>query len=660
MQKEKFLELINQIEEEKYKPTIKTVDKCIAVSENYFSVIEKEKQEFLKENKLSEFNKVNKRRVDYLTWKFSQLIFDELSEKKENLKVVIKGYQSLAKLNGIDLEYEDVKGNIDFIHTGEDFSLFTRLAELSSRLGREEEAKMYQRKEEKRKGRLEESEKVFREGIKKHEDWQINEAISKYKESLEINPYNTKTRAMLGFTYSTTIILEHLFKEPNKEMFYYPPEEFGGISLWEVKENNSSFEISLGVNFQEQYYNKIEPEDLKIIFTCEKFGESNNRVFRYVRDFSDELKKFMVDYSQILKRSAFKFYKRKDAKEKDPYSLETEGLIYFSKIKGIKISKIERKARRDECPFLELGLIEGQSMYDLFRELETSFYDKVFKEGIEDALINKHLRDLAIIQNQTLKIKEKIDGSVFEKSDYQKKLREAFEEKDGGLVILLKKYFGLELTYPEVLDGLGKELNRRVADESDLVLYKDASPRNTKINFRGILKELGLENELKKENKKIEETIDFIYKRRKELDLEKIGPAFANNLYQLDFEKINQISSEFDDLIEIIEFPFFNPEKWEEKYKYFLRLKGKEDKAKELKEEYFLFSLNRNIRWLYYLMKWYNRPNQEEDKKRQHLEDLRAHIGNTHRAIDELNRFGYNFGEVGKMLEEIKGKTKNV
>ena len=57
----------------------------------------------------------------------------------------------------------------------------------------------------------------------------------------------------------------------------------------------------------------------------------------------------------------------------------------------------------------------------------------------------------------------------------------------------------------------------------------------------------------------------------------------------------------------------------------------------ELKEEYFLFSMNRSIRWLYYLMGWFERS---EGKDKQHLEDMQTHLGNAYRAMDWLEEYG--------------------
>lgn len=707
MNREELKKSISQIDQEKSRPTIYTVDKCITVLDNYFLATEEEKPEFLEKNRLSEYHKLNKRRIDHLTWRFSQLIFDEVSrkrdQKKENLEIVVKGYQSLAKLNGIDLEDEEVTGNIDFIHIGENFSLFTRLRELSSQLGEKEEAEIYQRKEKKRKEKIEESERLFREGIREHRNWQVKEAIKKYRQSLDINHYNTKARVMLGFTYSTTIILNQLFKEPNKEMFYYSEEEFGGIPLWEVEEyeeEKGRFKINLGANFQKKYYLKPEPEELEIIFTCVKFAESNNKVFRYVRDFSEELSGFMAAHSPILRRSAFKFYKeseeKKDKKRRDLCNMEIKGLDYFSKVKKIKIpEKVREPQREDEPHFLELRLIEGQSMYNFLRVLERSSYDIIFKEKIRNALIDKHIEDLVTIQAQTSKMGE--EGLDFETSDYQSKLENAFNEKPnitenkgGGLTFLLEKYFKLKVEYPPVLDELGRKINEIVGKkkiENSLVIYKDSSPRNTIIDLKRVLSDLGLADEFErkyddKAYHKAEKVIPFLFNEysnnqmfngEKEVFLRKMDQQFRDNLYQLDFEKIYRLSSEFDDLLECIEFPFFYPgkseeeknkreEKWEDKYKLFLSLKNKENKAEELKEEYFLFSVNRSIRWLYYLMGWFERS---EGKDKQHLEDMQTHLGNTYRAMDWLEEYGkqnpkstaaeFKFRGLREVIQSIKG-----
>ncbi|MEK6846171.1 MAG: hypothetical protein AABY26_05395, partial [Nanoarchaeota archaeon] len=72
--------------------------------------------------------------------------------------------------------------------------------------------------------------------------------------------------------------------------------------------------------------------------------------------------------------------------------------------------------------------------------------------------------------------------------------------------------------------------------------------------------------------------------------------------------------------------------------------KGKEDNE-EVRREYHLMSLNRNIRWLYFLMKWFDRSGEE-----QHLNDFNTHLNGAYRAIGQLGQFN----EFKVPLQEIE------
>ncbi|MBI4980628.1 hypothetical protein HZC30_03685 [Candidatus Woesearchaeota archaeon] len=707
-----FISSLKQVARERSQPTGETISNCIKAMEGYPAY--RESEDF------SAFEK--KEYIDWLT-RFFCGILERFGDR--DYGKVAEGYRRLIELNEKEqqelLKPDKDEAIVDFRHLGKGRDLYGKLAELYQQEQREDKAMVYREKERKAREKVNEGEALIRQVIGEQVAGNLGEeeAISRYKKILEDDPYNTKARVMLGFIYSLRIVADEVQgKESGGDYFSL---RRGGIPLLEKEEDEDLIRINLGVNFQEDYYGiKEKDRYLCIDFICEKFGESNNQVFMYVRDFSDELKKLMAEYYLILKRSAFKFYREEEGESKEekdkeeramkteenlrtPYGREIKGLRHFQKQGRIKVPTIARVIDDYEPPVLELELIEGSSMYDLFRKLETDDEKfkgeidkeeiKKFKEEIEKALIDKHIGDLVAIQVQTYDIEEEMEGLKFETPDYRDKLEKAFKEKPdlkkrkaGGLTFLLKEHFGLEedkVKYPEVLNDLGNKLNKLVEEknkEKGLVIYKDSSPRNTKIDLRGVLEGLGIAGEF--ENKcgkgkygQGEMVIEFLLREYwksgsgKEEFLGRIADEFKNNLYQLDFEKINRLSSEFDDLIEIIEFPFFCPgetkeekkireENWEDKYKYFLRLKGKEHQAEELKEEYFLFSLNRNIRWLYYLMKWYNRPHQKESEKKQHLEDLKTHIGNIYWTIEKLNGPNYNFDEVGQVVEKIEQGIK--
>ncbi len=637
--------------------TAGTLDDCLKVLNDYRHVMEQETT-----LPASEFSSVDKFNIDYLTWKFS-FIFDRASEKHSKKK--LEGYDALARLN---------ENTLDYSHVGKEFSPFTRLAELYALDGEQRKAKESLTREKERKEKLEQSESFFHKGVQEHRSWNIKAAAASYQECLKINPFHTKARVLLGFLYSTSIVLEKLFQKPGKEMLAYSGENPGGIPLIQPGDSEipPGFEINLGVNFQSQYYRKKNPEDLTIFFEYDGFGESNNRVIKYVRDFSEELEKLMVDYSPLLKRSALKFYRKEKREEAGlfPSELERIGLKYFGEKRGMNVPRIEREPAKSEGEFLELKLIEGMSMYDLLRIMEWSDFSLQLKadfspqqkEAIADALVRRQIQDLVEIQNSTAKLRHKSAGTVVKKPEYHRKLREAFEEKEdppagkaGGLIVLMKKHFKLGLSYPSELDEVGKELDKIVGDEEQLVVYKDASPRNTKIDFRGVAREMGLVGA--RETKDIVKTV--LEECEKESPRpERLAQAFAYNLYQLDFEKIDRLAHEFDDLVEIIECPYFNPDRngeqrWEEMYQLFLGLKGKENSA-EVRREYHLISLNRNVRWMYYLMKWFDRSVTKGSPERQHLDDLDSHINGAYRAINELKGGSYDFNEVKNELGKIK------
>ncbi len=641
MNKTELQHTLEKIEREALAPTASTLDNCLDVLKDYHHVMEQERTIL----SVSDFSSVDKFNIDYLTWTFS-FVFNQASEKYR--QKTLEGYEALARLN---------ENTLDYSHMDREFSPFVRLTELYTLNGEQCKAKESQTREEERREKLEQSESFFHKGVQEHQSWNIKAAAASYQECLQINPYHTKARVLLGFLYSTSIDLDELFKKPTKEMIVYSEDNFGGISLAEVREsdNPKGIEINMGVDFQSQYYRKKNPEDLKIFFVYDGFGESNNRVIKYVRDFSEELQKMMVDYSPLLKKSAFKFYRGKKGTEKElfPNELEKIGLKYFKKVKEINVPEVERESTGSEPEFMELKLIEGMSMYDFLRTLEQLRCDPGFKTALTDALVSKQIRDLIEIQNSTGDLRQKYAGTAVKKPEYSRKLREAFEGDD-GLMVLVKKHFDANLSYPKELDEVGKELDLIASDEKKLVIYKDASPRNTKIDFRGVAGEIGLT-----EARDAKDIVKVVLEKceKEHLHPKQIAQAFAHNLYQLDFEKINRLAHEFDDLIEIIECPYFNPDrngeqKWNEMYQFFLELKRKEDND-NTHREYHLMSLNRNIRWIYFLMKWFDRSGEE-----QHLNDLDSHINGAYRAINELKGWSYNLREVEKMLEQIKSKNE--
>ncbi|MEK6846322.1 MAG: hypothetical protein AABY26_06170, partial [Nanoarchaeota archaeon] len=323
--------MLDKIEHEASSPTIPTIDDCIRVLANYHKVMEQERPVFPE----SEFPGVNKFYQDYLTWKFS-LVFDKVG--KVQPEKVIEGYKALVKLN---------ENNFDFNHVKDEFSPFSCLAELYIVVGNQREAEKYLVQEKYRVARLEESEDFFRSGVDEHRNSNFESAAARYRECLQINPYHTKARVLLGFLHSTSVDLEELFQKSTTEKVICSEENYGDIPLAKIsqRDNPKRIEINLGVNFQSQYYRKKNPEDLKILFLYDRFGESNNQVFKYVRDFSGELQKLMVDYSPLLKRSAFKFYRERPNGETEllPSELEKIGLKYFSKVKEINVPERERE-----------------------------------------------------------------------------------------------------------------------------------------------------------------------------------------------------------------------------------------------------------------------------------------------------------------------------
>ncbi len=647
MNKTELQRVLKQIEHEALSPTVHTVDDYLHLFANYRKVLEQEQTNF---PTLEELPSVDKFYCDYLTWKFS-FIFNQAGKKcPEN---GISGYEALIKLN---------ENNHDFSHAGREFSPFSCLAELHTFVGNRYEAERYLAQERVRKKNLVRGEEVFHQGIDEHRDRNFESAAARYRECLQTNSYHTKARVLLGFLHSTSINLEELFYESGKEMIVYSEESFGGIPLAKISEsdNPKGIEINLGVNFQSQYYRKINPEDLMIFFVYDRFGESNNLVFKYVRDFSEKLQKLMVNYSPLLKRSAFKFYREGPKKETGllPSKLERIGLKYFGEMKEINVPKREREPARGEPDFIELKLIEGMSMYDFLRTMEQLKVTPELKTALTDALVHKQIQDLVKIQNSTAELRQKRPGTAVEMPQYSEKLRKAFEGDD-GLIVLMKKHFELDLSYPQELEQVGTELDKIVNDEEKLVVYKDASPRNTKINFRGVAKEMKLT-----EAREVKDIVKLVLEEceRGGLLPERLAQAFAHNLYQLDFEKINRLAHEFDDLVEIIECTYFNPsrngeQKWNEMYQFFLGLKGKED-SEDIRRKYHLISLNRNVRWIYFLMKWFDRSVTKGSPERQHLDDLDSHINGAYRAINELKGGSYNLREVEKMLEQIKSKNE--
>jgi hypothetical protein len=681
--KENLQQLIVEIGQEEH-PTSHTLGKCISILRNYPEIMKQEKQK-LSANDLSEYHQMNKKYIDHLTWGFSQ-IFDEVAELgTEGLDRAIAGYRELVKLNHSIISEEFY---LDYRHLG--FSPLARLISLYERAGNKKFVKDYQEKEEKRKESIRKSDALAEEGISKLVTlWEnfdfgeritteaikhdLNTALSKLTESLSINPYHSKARAMLGFIYSTQYLaayLNGLFIRPDHQLFpsmvkTIPDESHGEIPILTLKDPAvEPIHFELGVDFQEKYY---LPGNWKLYlnFKSQKFGESNNFVFRYERTFSPELKILLADYTNIVKDSVFKFYGNKNS-----FELELDGMAHFKK-KKIKIPKVIRKASEGSYSMLEMEIIRGGSMYEVCRELEreAACYDEDFKETIEKALIDKHIFDLVKIQQETIEVGEivKLKGGIEPNN---------FEQKLCQVVNFFKKKWKLEIEVSPTLAEFGKILDHKVGNktaQSEIVVYKDASPRNTKVDLQGIIEELGIARNFSGENYTPKTVISFIYdKYVNGLSIDQIADTFSRNLYQLDFEKINRVSSEFDDLLECIEFPFFylgkskeeknkRGEKWEDKYRLFLSLKNKENKAEELKEEYFLFSVNRSIRWLYYLSGWFERS---EGKDKQHLEDMSVHIDNAYRAMDWLEEHGkqnpkstaaeFNFMVLREVIQSIE------
>ncbi len=643
---EDMLDSLQQIAEEISNPTEKTVNRCL---------------KFIGSYPFNNFSATrNKQNIDYLTY-FFDLLFSGVPEAGARLQ----GYEKLIKLN-------EELACVDYRHLGKRGNIHEKAALLCEENSQPHKAALYREKKRVFLDRIKKSDELFLLGTGKHLHGKVESAVKDYQASLDINPYNSQARVMLGAIYSLRVVAAEVQGTHREEDYSSFCWESIPLLQWQ-KEEDGSIRVDLGVNYQAPYYKqKKNWRELSINFLCEKFGESKNEVFRYVRDFSEGLKWMMAKYYRIFKRSAFKFYG-----ENYLYALEIMGLYHFSESSAeVIIPSIINKEEKLKGSYLELRLIEGQSMYELFRELEkgveSGSYSREFSTAIEEKLIDKHLSDLASIQGETQNIRKEMGDCIdFETSDYLDKLRTAFfeeeapqEGKEGGLITLLDKHFKLAIDYPAVLDTLGKKLNKIVNKRKDrLVIYKDSSPRNTKINLRGVLQELGMRGEAEKATALIFEKFD----EKNGLDLVAITQAYANNLYQLDFEKIYRLSSQFDDLIEMIEFPFFNPgrngeEKWSEKYDFFLERRGNNGMNKGLKEEYLLFSLNRNVRWLYYLMKWYNRVHDDKKKQeeaKEHLEDLLVHVDNCNWVMDKLEDehyqgLSFGFDELNGVVEKIR------